>query len=123
MTFSNEFRDLMPDTITVEEVTGNTGTGYNKRTYSAATTYQVRIRHKLERIINLEGHISWAKHKVWIAPLASDGSFPSLDERSRVTFPDGTQPQMLAIEHIDDEEGIHHVVLWFGDSARVGSGG
>lgn len=121
MTWSDEFRDLMPDTITIEEVTGVTGTGYNKRVFGAGTTYQVRIRHKLERIINLEGHISWAKHKVWIAPLKSDGSFPALDERSRVTFPDGTQPQMLAIEHIDDEDGIHHAVMWFGDSARVGS--
>lgn len=123
MTFNNEFRKLMPQTVTIEPVSGNTGAGYGKRTYGTGVVYQARIRHKLERLTNLEGHITWAKHKVWVAPLASDGSFPVLDEQARVTFPDGTQPQMLAFEHLYDEDGIHHVVLWFGDSARVGSGG
>lgn len=123
MSFENDFRELMPTTITVEPMTAEgTGTGYGVRTYGTAVTYQARIRHKLQRVINLEGHITWAKHKVWIAPLVSDGSLPDLDERSRVTFPDGTQPQMLAMEHLDDEDGLHHVVLWFGDTARVGSG-
>jgi len=121
MTFENDFREFMPDTITIEPVTGST-TGYNKRTFGTGVEYQCRIRHKLQRVINLEGHVTWAKHKVWIAPLASDGSFPTLDNQARVTLPDGTQPQMLAIEHIDDEDGLHHVVLWFGDTARVGSG-
>lgn len=122
MTFETEFRDLMPDTITIEPVSGTTGAGYGIRTYGTAVTYQVRIRHKLQRMTNLEGEITWAKHKVWIAPLTTDGSFPDLDQRSRVTFPDGSQPEMLAIEHIDDEVGLHHTVLWFGDTARVGSG-
>jgi hypothetical protein len=120
MTFEPDFRDLMTDTITVEPVTGTT-TGYGKRTFGTAVTYECRIRHKLQRVINLEGHVTWAKHKVWVAP-DSSGNFPALDQRARVTLPDGTQPQMLAIEHMDDEDGLHHVVLWFGDTARVGSG-
>ena len=123
MTFQNNFRALMPDTITVEPVSSiGDGTGYAKRTYGTGVAYQARIRHKLQRVINLEGHLTWAKHKVWVAPLASDGSFPALDQRARTTFPDGSQPTLLAIEHVDDADGLHHVVLWYGDTARVGSG-
>lgn len=122
MTFRDEFRDLMPDTVTIEAVSGYDGSGYGNRTYTSAKTYQCRIRHKVQRVTNLEGRVTWAKHKVWIAP-DENGEFPLLDERARVTLPDGTQPPMLAIEHLDDEDGLHHVVLWFGDTARVGSGG
>jgi hypothetical protein len=123
VTFEDDFRDLMPDTVTIEPVASvGDGSGYAKRQYGTAVTYQCRIREKVQRFTSLEGHITWSKHKVWVAP-AADGTFPALDQRARVTFADGTQPQMLAIEHLNDEDGLHHVVLWFGDTARVGSGG
>jgi hypothetical protein len=111
-----EFLALMPETVSVAAVTATDG--YGKRTYGTATSYRARVRHKTQRIFSVNNVEEWAKHKVWIAPNA-DGTIPTLDARSLVTLPDGSQPPVLAVDHVTDEDGVHHVLVWFGDTARV----
>lgn len=117
MSFESEFRGLMASTVTIEEVASMDE--YGKRTYGTGTTYQARVRQKIERVFNLQGREEWAKTKVWVAPHSTTGAFPTISPRSRVTLPDGTQPPLIAFERIYDENGPHHMILWFGDTSRV----
>lgn len=117
MSFDRDvFLELMPDTVSIQDVSSRDK--YGKRSYGTAASYRARVREKLERIMNLEGREDWAKTKVWIAPNA-DGTLPTLTTDSKVTLPDGSTPPILAIERIPDEDGYHHMVVWFGDTARI----
>lgn len=116
MAWDPAFLELMPITVTVEEVASRNA--YGAPTYSTATSHRARIREKMERVFDVDGRENWAKSKVWLAP-DDDGNLPELKTGSRVTLPDGTQPPILAVERVHDEDGVHHVVFWFGDTARV----
>lgn len=111
MAFESEFLALMPETITIAQPTGQDG--YGKRSYGAATSYRARIVEKMEKIVTVQGREDFATTKVYVAP-DSSGALPDLSARVQVTMPDGTTPNVVGFARQSDEEGPHHVIIWFG---------
>lgn len=117
MSFSKEYLQLMPDTVTVADVA--TRDEYGKRTYATATSHRARISLKDERVVNLLGVEVLANIKIVLAPDAA-GNLPSIDAESRLTLPDGSTPEVVSFGIASDEDGPHHAVVWVGKRAPGG---
>lgn len=107
MSFENEFTDLMPDTITVNSYTG--ADKYGNPTYSTSSnTYSARVvdKQKLVRADNGEEQV--AKTTVYVA------STGSIDPNDKITLPDNSTPPVLSVDAFPDEDGTHHIAIYFG---------
>lgn len=112
MSASDEFSDVLNQTITIEPVTGYDKFG--KRTYGTAVSYECRIVEKLERVVDFDGRDTSATTVVWGLGHPTSG-VPNVGPDSRVTLPDGTQPPVIYYAVYPDETGRdHHFKIAFG---------
>lgn len=93
----NDFLDLMPSAITIEALTGRDS--YNTPSYAAPVSYRCRCNYKAHFVRGPEGELIPAKGTLWIA------SSVRIPVTSRITLPDGTQPQILESVAETDETG------------------
>lgn len=117
MAFETDLLPLLTQTLSIQSVASRDG--YGKRTYGTAVTYPCRVTEKIERVVRSDGREEWAKSKVWVAPNQTTGGLPDTSAELLVTLPDGTQPPLIATQKMYDQNGVHHVVLYFGDTSRV----
>lgn len=113
MAWSTEFEELMPHTISIS--TWVSADGYGQATYSSvATSYTARAEDVYRRVTGLDGFDTFATTQVIVA------STTPLPETARYTLAHTTDElNLVRIERIPDEDGLHHQVLYFGP---VGSG-
>lgn len=110
----SDWADLMVQEIVHEPCTGRDQ--YGAPTYGTATTYSCRISQRFTRVRSISdtGQSVLSSHQVWV-----NGTFvPSYDDR--FTFPNGETPMLLTYEIPYDENGAHHLKLYFG-GATLGS--
>ena len=88
---------------------------YTNPSYGAAVTYKAHIERSEEMHRTDEGQERISKRKVFL--YSEDGwtssNVPTAD--SQLTLPGThppTQPQIIMVQPVSDENGIHHVVLW-----------
>ena len=62
---------------------------------------------KQHLIRNFAGIEETAKTMVWVA---STSTFPPM---SQYTLSNGTTPELLAVQAVPDEDGVHHIKLSF----------
>lgn len=111
MTFEEDFRALMPDTISIKLVTSRDA--YDKRTYGTAISYQALVQEGQHRVVTADGRETLSTHTIWVAPHATSG-LPVLTPDAQVTLADGSTHGILRHEQKHDELGNHHVVIWLG---------
>lgn len=109
MSWSTLFEALMPHTVTVAGLASFSTDGYGTPAYStSATSYTARVVTKQTLVQTFRGTEELAKTVVYLAATSTFG--PS----DRITLPDGSTPELLAVETYPDEDGQHHVKLMFG---------
>lgn len=105
MFFAEEFLDMMTDTVTISALLGRDR--YAQPTYGPARTYPSRINFETHQVVNKDGQTVDARGVVWIAcidPVGGD---------DKVTFPDGTEPVILAVAQGSDENGPAYTKISF----------
>ena len=113
-----EWLDCMPQTVSWERFQDRNDWG--KPTYAAAVSHRARVVYQTEFVIDqrqggaeLE---TTANGHVWFGPPTSNlgsGNPPSVTAEDRITLPDGTQPNILRVDRFPDEDGDHHVKVYF----------
>lgn len=107
MSFDPDYLELMPSTLTVNEVSGFNS--YGEPTYSTTTTtYRCLITEKPTQVFDQMGEEVVATHHVIVA------STSRLSATAEYTFPDGSTPHLASMSVFYDEDGIHHHELFFG---------
>jgi len=110
MSFDTELLDLMPHTIVVQGF--DSVNQYGEETYSTGTTsYQALVEEHPQFIRNSYGETVLASHIAYVH------STERIPVTSMVTLPDGNQPALVRSDVFSDEDGLHHVVLFFGSGA------
>ncbi len=113
MSINLALEELFDTTVTVAPSTGMDV--YTKPSYGAAVTYKAHIERSEEMHRNDEGQERISKRKVFLYSESgwTSSSVPTAD--SQLTLPathSPTTPQIIMVQPVSDENGIHHVVLW-----------
>jgi len=108
MSWSTELEALMPHTITVGALSAFSTDGYGTPTFSAASSYTARVVGKQQLVDTFRGTEELTKTIVYVK---SSSTFGPSDQ---ITLPDGSTPELLAVESYPDEDGAHHMKLMFG---------
>lgn len=109
MAFESAFLTLMNSTVTVSTRSGHNN--YGEPTYGSGTDYRARILGKDGFIRTASGETVEFTTVVWVA------STKSFTVDDRIALPDGSTPQVVAVERPFDEDGAqHHVKFMLGHS-------
>ena len=108
MSWSTELDELLPHTITVGALASFSADGYGTPTFSAASSYAARVVGKQTLVDTFRGTEELTKTVVYVNATSTFG--PS----DQITLPDGSTPELLAVEAYPDEDGLHHQKLMFG---------
>lgn len=103
------FLELMPDTISVRTAGAISTTGV-VTSYGAATPRLCYISGKVRQIRDSSGQIRVSTLKVIV------GGVFGLTVLDEYTLPSRFDPQMMpaiAVQHVSDENGPHHEVVFF----------
>lgn len=103
----DKFLDMMNSTMTVATLAGLSTDGYGTATYTTGDAYRCRIVQKHQLVRSFAGIEETSKQTAWVA---STSTFPA---SAQFTFPDGSTPELLAVEVYPDGDGVHHVKLMF----------
>lgn len=117
MSFEAAFLDFMPHTITVYE--HDSFNAYGEPSYSTAgTTYSAMIEERPDVIRAAFGDEVVSSHIVYVA------STSRIPMTARVVLNDGStsppEPPLVRSDVFSDQDGIHHVALFFGSGAGGG---
>lgn len=106
------YQTMRRDSFTSFDARGNA-------TYSTASrlAYQALQEEEQHIVVNREGREQLAKGLIYVG-LSSSGATPSVDVRDRIFTPNSTAstPPILAVETNRDLDGVHHVVIHYGES-------
>lgn len=112
MALDFDLRKLMQNTITVYRTTAFDS--YGGRTYDAGTEYNAYVQYGVERVYNDEGD----EEQIAGGRIFVDGA-PRVRIDDQIELPDGTRPRIINVEYWTDEQGDHHEVILFKDSATL----
>lgn len=105
MSFINEFRDLLNDTITHYPLASRDA--YGKPTYNSGTQYSVRLVKTNKLITNNEGKEVVSTSHIWIL------GTPNISPEDKIELSNGDIPVVAAVETFQDEIGTSHVKVYF----------
>ena len=103
------FLGLMNKTVTVEPFALEDE--YGVASYGSPNSYRARVEMKSSLVRDAQGHELVARGLVYLATAAIPGP------KDRLTLPAGyepRQPPILDVRPVEDEGGVHHVVLAIG---------
>lgn len=106
MSAVSDWLDLMADTVTVEPYASQNK--YGEETYGAAVSYRAKCVGKQQKVTDGQGQERVSTVTTYL------GSNPTLTVRDRITLPSRfgvTQPAIIAIRFVSDENGAHHTVV------------
>lgn len=102
----SDWSDMFTDTITLAELTSRDS--YGKPNYGSAASFDARVTFKDELTRDSKGREVLSKGHVWI-----EGT-PTITPEYELTLSDSTVPPILTTETYQDENGTHHVKVFFG---------
>lgn len=103
--FADEFTDMMPSVITVQTILDRAYDG--AAVYGSPADYTARINYKTQNVINAAGQVVVARGCAWL------DTVEPITVNDRVIFPDGTEPNILAVDVGEDENGPAFTKLYF----------
>lgn len=104
MALEAELLDLMVDSISVAPF--STRNGYGEPSFGTATILPARIERTNRKVYGADGTERIATTRIFV-PAGTP-----IDERDRLTLPDGRTPRILSVERGSDERGEHHQVVY-----------
>lgn len=109
-------------TSTIQVSTATAYDGYGDPVFStSASTYQCRISEIPKLVRNFMGEEVIASNTVWVA---STQSLSAIAQYSFVDYGGDTIfPNLISMERLADEDGLHHHKLYFGPTGGSGRGG
>jgi hypothetical protein len=105
MAFESDFLGMMPVTVTVEPFV--TQDGYSKAAYGDPVSYQVFLDETSRMHRTSTSQVLYAQGTVYLPPTAVVGT------KDRLTLPDGQQPKVVGVDRQFDDQGLHHLELYF----------
>ncbi len=102
-----ELRAFMTSTITVEP--WKSQDQYGVPTYDAKISIVARISEKPTRVLDATGQTVVTGAVAW-----TDAGSTVITAKDRITLPDGSQPPLLAVHRMPDENGTVFTTLSFG---------
>lgn len=105
MTIAGDMAELCPHTVTHAPLASRDGFG--APTYGAGTAYAARLVRKQRVVRTPSGDEVVATGELWIA------GTPTVGADDRITLPDATTPDILAVETYPDEAGTAFVKVFF----------
>lgn len=107
MSFEAGFLTLMGSTVTIS--TRASHNNYGEPSYGSGTGYRARIATKAGFVRGASGETIQYATVVWV------NSTKAFTVDDRLALPDGTTPQVVAVERPFDEDGAqHHVKFLLG---------
>jgi hypothetical protein len=113
MAIDAALEELFDTTVTVAPRSGIDD--YTKPTYGSAVTYSAHIERAEELLRTDVGQERVSKRKVFLYNAAGWTGSNMPTANSQLTLPathPPTTPQIIMVQPVSDENGIHHVVLW-----------
>ncbi len=105
----SEYLGMMPATVTVEPFSSRDA--YGAATYGLARSHRARIEMGNRLVTTASGEEKVARGRVFLATTAP----PSASDRLTLPAPyEPSRPPILDVRPVEDERGIHHVVLLIG---------
>ena len=101
----DDFLDFMPETVTIAPFSSRDS--YNVPTHGTAVSFAARVVKKQQLVRAGDGSERISTGHAWI------GGTPSMTTEDKLTLADGTVPEVLAVESLPDEDGDHHVKIFF----------
>ena len=112
MALDPDLRKMMQNTVTIRRRTGYDA--YGGRTFGAGTEYNAYVQYGVERDFDDEGmELQVAGGRIFV-----DGA-PRVTVDDEIELPDGSKPRIVNVEYWTDEQGDHHEVILFKDSATL----
>ena len=108
MAFDAHLAALMPDSVTVSQMTAVSTDGYLTPVYGTASTYTARVVRRDTLVTSVDGTQEVARYTVWIR------STSTFEPHSKFVFSGTTFGEPLTLEAFPDTDGIHHVKASFG---------
>lgn len=102
----SDWADLMSEEVTIEESAGRDM--YGTPMYGTPATYKAHLSYRRTRVRTADGAEVYSTLSVWL------NTTDTIDAHDRITLPDGTTPQIIAVERSYDEKGLHHVKVLCG---------
>lgn len=95
----------MPANVTVQTFV-NRG-DYGKPVYGSARDYQARVTFRTRRVVNTGGEEVVSRGEAWLATVEP------ISAQDRVILPDGSEPLILSIDQVADEDGPLYTKFYF----------
>ena len=103
--FADDFTDMMTQTITVQAFISRTDEGV--ASFSSPQSYAARINYKTRNMIGADGQMVTIRGQAWL------DTVDAISVNDRVIFPDGTEPKLLQVDQISDENGPAYTSFLF----------
>jgi hypothetical protein len=97
---------MLTDTVTVAPHQADNE--YGVPTFGPGVDLPARVVRKRKQVLTAAGEQAVSESIAYVAP----GSVV-IEERDRVTLPDGRQPEILSLEDFKDDDGEHVVTIYF----------
>ncbi len=101
----SDWSDCFPQTIT--HAAFNARDEYGKPSFDSGVSFDARIVFKQKLVRKKDGSEIMSRGSVWIL------GNPVITSEDQITFPDGSTPPILSYEQPSDEDGAHHVKVFF----------
>lgn len=104
-----ELLDLFPDIVTIEEPVAFTTRGVPTG-YGPARSYRARVLGNIQKVMGADGQEKVSRLTVLV------GGTPAVTIHARVTLPARfvpQQPTVISTHTATDENGVHHVRVFF----------
>ena len=107
MAFEATFLSLMNSTVTIS--TRASHNNYGEPSFGSGTGYRARIHEKAGFVRTADGETLEITTEVWV------NSTKAFTVDDRIALPNGTTPQIVAVNRPFDEDGAqHHIKLFLG---------
>lgn len=106
MSIVDDVADLLTSTVAVAPYVSHDEWG--KPTFGPSVDLPARVVRGRKQVLTAAGELAVSTSRAYVAPGAV-----VVGARDRVTLPDGTQPEVLALDDFPDDEGVHVVTIYF----------
>lgn len=106
-----DLRAMLTQTVTVHPAAAPTA--YGAAVGGPPYALPTRVRYRRQELATQAGETVLADGMLW---LDTDAVVPTV--RAKLTLPDGSKTNVVAVEPVNDESGLHHTKLYFGVPAN-----
>lgn len=121
MAFDPDLLELMPHQVLVYARASAGGNGYGAESFSTtASTYRGRVYPHSQEVTTDDGQVVQSNYVAWLRSTAALTVHHRYRLPAAVVSTSGPQPIPVKVDRPPDEDGQHHVKVFFGFASRGG---